>query len=110
MTGTQTTTLTYTLSITNTGVITDVVDLSVRENDWPTEFSDNSIALGPGQTTTFTVSVTIPLLTPNGWVDHGVVSALSQGSGQVSDATTLTTTAVGIEHYLLLPVAYKNTP
>ena len=94
MTGTNATTVTYTLEVSNIGSVPDTFDLSVSGNTWMTMLSESSVSLGIGESTTVEVSVRIPALVANGSMDTATVTATSQGDGAVTDSATLVTTAV----------------
>ncbi len=98
--------VTYVLTITNIGGITDTFNITVSGNSWPTSPSVNMITLGSGQSGTFMVTVNIPPGATTGAFDMVTVTATSQASAIDSDSVTLTTTA--LERLLFLPVVLKN--
>ena len=108
--GSPASTVTYTLEITNTGSISDVYDLSISGNTWPATSFTETVGLDPGQSVAISVFVEIPFLTPNGAMDVATITATSQGDGGISDSADLTTTVVGLEHILFIPVTVKNAP
>lgn len=83
-------TLTYTLSLTNTGNISDTFDLALNGAQWDTQLSTTSLALGPGLSSSFVVSVTIPAGTPGGAADTVQLMATSAGDPSVSDSALIT--------------------
>jgi uncharacterized repeat protein (TIGR01451 family) len=88
------TTVTYTIQITNIGVLTDTFDLSPSGNTWPVQLSTTSLAsLPPNGSAAFDVRVTAP---ENGLADSREVSPIvisSRGSlGFLSNVAYLTTT------------------
>ncbi|HNB51816.1 MAG TPA: FixG Ig-like domain-containing protein, partial [Anaerolineales bacterium] len=85
-------TVTYTLSVTNTGNASDTFDLSVAST-WPATLSDTSVALDAGATTTIWVAVTVPAGTADGDADVATVTATSQADPTATDSADLTTTA-----------------
>jgi len=81
----------YTVSITNTGNVSDTYDLTVSDNNWTTDFSTSNIFLDAGASATFAVSVTIPVNAGGGESDNAMVEATSTGDSNVSDEVNLTT-------------------
>ncbi|MDA0243312.1 MAG: hypothetical protein OT477_07845 [Chloroflexi bacterium] len=90
------TTISYTVQITNTGTTTDTFGLNVTGNGWNTEVSAASVQLVVGQTVGFVVAVDIPAGAMGGEMDTAVVTAVSQGDNSVSDEVNLTTTAANV--------------
>jgi uncharacterized membrane protein len=96
-------TVTYTVSITNTGDLSDTYDLSVSGNVWPTTLSTNSVFLVDGASSSFEVYVEIPASAANGESDGATVTAVSQNSTiGVNASTNLTTTAIASVYSLTL--------
>jgi hypothetical protein len=60
LTGTPGEVVTYTYSLTNTGLMTDSFGLSVAGNNWTTSVMSRTGELGPDESTTVDVFVTIP--------------------------------------------------
>jgi uncharacterized membrane protein len=88
--------VTYTLHITNSGNITDVYDVSLSQNSWPTTFVPpltQTPPLPPGQSLILTAVTTIPTGTPAGQSDPAVFDLVSQNYPSVADAAILTTNA-----------------
>ncbi|MCB9135041.1 MAG: proprotein convertase P-domain-containing protein [Anaerolineales bacterium] len=94
----------YTLTLTNTGNVTDTIDLSA-DYVWIPVLSDARFVLGAGVSTTFTVWVQIPDDVPNGSSDVATVIAISQNDGSATDSAELTTTAIFNRIYI--PLIYK---
>lgn len=90
--------LTYTLAVTNTGNYTDTFIISLGSHVWTTTSQNPQITLGPGQSGTNEVYVTVGA-EPS---DSVVVTFTSSFSGAVSASTTLTSTR--INYQLHLPV------
>ncbi|NJN55550.1 MAG: choice-of-anchor B family protein [Anaerolineae bacterium] len=86
-------TVTYTLSVENSGNITDTYDLSVAGNNWQTAVSANSVELAPGGRAELVISVTVPVDVTGGAVDVATVTAVSQTDAAVSASSDLSTTA-----------------
>ncbi|HRQ39383.1 MAG TPA: choice-of-anchor B family protein [Chloroflexota bacterium] len=82
----------YSLTITNTGSVSDTFDLAV-DAQWPTELSASSISLDAGAVGSFTASVTVPSNAAAGEQGLSLVTAVSQSDPSVSDDSFLTTTA-----------------
>jgi uncharacterized repeat protein (TIGR01451 family) len=98
-------TVTYTLTVENTGTTTDTIDLVVAGNAWATTLSDNSVTLAAGDSATIVVSVVISGTATNGESDVATVTATSQGDPTQTDSVTVTTTAVtGYNVYLPLVI------
>lgn len=90
-------TITYTVSLTNTGNITDVFELSLSGANWPTTLSASSLVVDAGAQATVAVAVDIPANAANNATDTAILTAVSQNS--TSDSTHLTTTAVVLPVY-----------
>lgn len=90
--GTAGETVTYTLSLTNTGTTADTFALAAAGHRWSTALSAPSITLNAGANTTFTAAVTIPADAADGAADAVTVTATSQGDTAVVDSAVLTTT------------------
>ncbi|GAB4579976.1 MAG: hypothetical protein Fur0022_27150 [Anaerolineales bacterium] len=102
-------TVSYVMTITNTGNTTDTFDLSAT-GVWTATVSDTSLTLGAGETSTFTVEVLIPGEALNGVLDVTTVTATSQNDATVTNSASLTTTALvpkskGFDLYL--PILLK---
>jgi hypothetical protein len=100
------TAVTYVLTATNIGGVTDTFDLSLSGNSWSTSLSVNTITLGSGQSGSFMVTVNIPPNALPGDDDIVTVTATSQTSPMDSASVTLTTTA--LESRLFMPIVRKN--
>ncbi|GAP15648.1 protein containg conserved repeat domain [Longilinea arvoryzae] len=93
--GVANTTVTYDLTITNTGNIDDTYTLTASGNLWPTAVP-NSIAVSAGATVSFTAVVSVPGDYAGVTSDTVTITAVSDGdpiSPAVSDTQTLTTRA-----------------
>ncbi|HNB50880.1 MAG TPA: hypothetical protein PK530_03005 [Anaerolineales bacterium] len=98
------TVVTYTLTVTNTGNVVDIINLSVSGNTWASELSTTSMTLNAGEVATFTVAVTIPPDATADEVDAVTVTATSQTDSNITDAATLTTTVAASLWYIHLPI------
>jgi len=99
----------YTLTITNTGGMTDTFDLAAA-GTWTATLSAVSVTLGVDESATFTVEVAIPADAADGQMDDTTVTATSQGDAMVMDSATLTTTAMIEEPeglVIYLPIVMK---
>ncbi|HNT22826.1 MAG TPA: C25 family cysteine peptidase [Anaerolineales bacterium] len=83
----------YTLSLTNTGMITDTYDLSVSGNTWVTNLPYGSVTLAAGENRTLTVQVQIPAGVSKGSTDTAVIQIQSRGDQEAAFETHLVTTA-----------------
>ena len=101
-------TVTYTLQITNTGNLADTFDLSVSGNSWTTTFSQSSISLAAGASTTVEAYVDVPSGASDGDMDTATVTATSQSDPGESDSVMLTTTADIGTTYIYLPVVFRR--
>ncbi|GAB4580555.1 MAG: hypothetical protein Fur0022_32970 [Anaerolineales bacterium] len=89
------TTVSYVVTITNTGTTTDTFDLT-SASTWPTTLSTLTITLGAGESTTFMVDVDVPTNALAGETDVATITATSQGDGTSTDTTLLTTAAEAV--------------
>ena len=82
-------TLTYTVTITNTGNAPDTYDLVASDNSgWSPSVSPPSITLAPGASDNATLSVTIPENALGCTQDNITVAATSQADNTVSDSAS----------------------
>ncbi len=98
--------VTYTLTLTNTGEITDTYSIAV-ESGWGVDLSVISMTLGANNSDQFTASVTIPPSASPGDFDMAALMVTSQGDPAVSANSMLTTTAVVPGYKIFLPVILK---
>ncbi|MBK8433368.1 MAG: hypothetical protein IPL28_19695 [Chloroflexi bacterium] len=89
-------TITYTVSITNTGDVTDTFDLAVGGNTWTTTLSVPTIELAAAEMGNFEVVVAVPAGAWAGEEDVATVTAVSQADNAASDAVVLTSTAEAV--------------
>ena len=87
-------TVTYTLTITNTGAVADSFDLTATGQSWTTTLSTSLVSLAPSASKVFTVAVAIPPGAADQESDAVTTMAASQGDGSKTDSALLTTTAV----------------
>lgn len=88
------TTVTHTLTITNTGTVADSYSLALSGNSWVSSLTTDNISLDPGASAQFGVAVSIPPGTLTTESDTVSVTATSQGDGTKSDTADLTTTVL----------------
>ena len=91
--------VTYTLIVTNTGVIADSFDLTATGQTWATTLSTSQVNLAPSASANFTVTVAIPPGTADQESDAVMITAVSQGDSSKTDSAALTTTAVSTPVY-----------
>ncbi len=87
-------TVTYTVTIENTGLEDDTYDLTAVGVQWTTVTSVPTIAVAAGASATFDVSVEIDPFAPFGAFDTAGVTAISQGDPLVQASVSIITTAV----------------
>jgi hypothetical protein len=107
------TTVAYTLTLTNTGNVTDTYSVSVSGAVFTTTATPSSVGpLAANAATTFVVSVQIPANATGGTTDVATITARSQGDSSQSATATLTTTVVVIpvtgDHKYYLPQMFRN--
>ncbi len=84
----------YTLTVTNTGNVSDSFTLGVSGAAWTTGVAPTTVGpLAAGATADVTVTVSIPAGAAGGATDAATITATSVGDGAVSDSSVLTTTA-----------------
>jgi uncharacterized membrane protein len=85
-------TVTYNLQINNIGLNSDSYDISVNSL-WAYTAPSTIGPLAPGENATFDVQVTIPVEAIHGESDIATVTAISQFNSDITDSSSLTTTA-----------------
>lgn len=101
------TVVTYTVTVTNTGNVVDLISLALSGNTWTSELSTTSVTLNAGEATTFTVTVTIPPDAADGATDVVTVTATSVSDVSVFAISTLTTTVVPTALEYFLPIVIR---
>jgi hypothetical protein len=103
-------TVTYTLTINNTGSTGDTYDLDVTGNSWATTLSAPTVSASAGASGSVSVSVMVPADADSGASDTATITATSQGDSSVSDTALLTTTCLlpTADFRLFLPLIVNN--
>jgi carboxypeptidase T len=101
-------TITYHLQVNNIGLNSDAYNISVN-SVWPLSAPLMVGPLNPDDNTTIDVSVTIPLDAISGESDTATVTVISQYNADITDSSSLTTTAnyPNLLVKLFLPVTTK---
>ena len=106
-------TLTYTVTVTNTGSVSDTYSLTTADNaSWIKSLSKTSVGpLAPNAFDTVTLSVTIPADAENNARDNVRVTATSQADPSVSDSDSCIAHAspFGVE-VSILPTSENGSP
>ena len=97
--------ITYTLTVSNAGDITDTINLTYT-GTWEVVLPVTSFDLGIGESAEVVVYVTIPDDAWLGDTDGLTLTATSAGNPSATDSSTLTTTAFW--YRTILPLALKN--
>ncbi|HWQ84638.1 MAG TPA: FixG Ig-like domain-containing protein, partial [Anaerolineales bacterium] len=100
----------YSLTITNTGNLTDSFTLAATGQTWNTTLSTSLVMLAPAASAVFTVTVSIPPGAADQDADSVTITATSQNDGGQSRTAVLTTTTVSssANPSLFLPVVTAN--
>ncbi|MCC7431713.1 T9SS type A sorting domain-containing protein, partial [bacterium] len=94
-------TLTYTITVNNQGVLNDNYNISFTGNTWATQTLVNGIPatntgnINSGTSATFNIEVTIPQTATSGQSDNLVVTVTSVNDATVSKTVSGSTTAIG---------------
>ncbi|MDA0242790.1 MAG: PKD domain-containing protein [Chloroflexi bacterium] len=91
--GLPNTTLTHTITLTNTGNTTDTIQIILGTSLWPTQLSQTSLTLAAGQTGIIQLFVTIPASAADDDMDSVLLTATSQGDTSQTAVVTLISTA-----------------
>jgi hypothetical protein len=98
--------LSYTLAITNTGLVTDTFTLQTTSTHWPVTAPDEVGPLSPAASTAVVLSVTAPITVTPGLTDTLTVTVRSQGE-PTQQATTSFTTQVVVGYRYLFPMIVR---
>jgi hypothetical protein len=99
-------TITYTLTVSNMGTITDTVNLTYTGNTWVVLLPVTSFDLGIGESAEVVIYVTIPEDAQLGDSDALTLTATSAFNPFATDSSTLTTTAFWYRTWL--PLTLKD--
>jgi uncharacterized membrane protein len=103
-------TLTYTVTVTNTGNASDTFLLTPTDNaGWSPSVSPNSLTLSPGTSDNATLSVTIPDNAIGGTKDNLKVTVTDNGVSGSGNCTAQVTTNMGTVQISFSPT-YENGP
>ncbi len=100
--GTPDSLVTYTFTVTNTSIVTDVFTLTLSGNSWPSNLSTPSLPVAPGASQDFQVVVQIPSTALGYDLDHATVLAQSSNDPAHAAVATLSTQAL-TEAFVLSP-------
>jgi subtilisin family serine protease len=103
--GDPNTTITYTLQITNIGLVSDTFDIAVAGNNWTTTTPAQLGPLAAGASVDVDVAVAIPASAAAGATDTATIIVTSQGDNSQSAMATLTTKTPA--YRLFLPLIVK---
>jgi uncharacterized repeat protein (TIGR01451 family) len=81
---------TFTLTLTNTGTLSETFDLSFVELDWLGKLSTQQVTLDPGSTTSFTATVTVPTNATGGTTEEFFVHGAASTDPRTPPATAST--------------------
>ncbi len=99
----------YEISLTNAGNITDTFTLDLLST-WPAILApDGPVLLGPGQSVSLTLTVTIPANADDGAVDTSIITATSMLDPETLASAQVTTLAVREAWLLYLPSLMRLT-
>jgi uncharacterized membrane protein len=100
----------YTVTIQNTGNLSDSFSLSLGGHAWSASLSHSQVGpLAPNATQDVTVTVTVPASAASGSMDVVTLTATSQASSAATDTQTLTTTAGVVRGVALTPETNVKT-
>jgi len=106
-TGAIGTTVSYTLTLKNTGIASDTFQLSCA-GTWTTTCQVDIGPVQPGETSKFPVKVSIPATAANGSIDTTTVTVTSTGDPSASASVSLTTTAAFARPLVMVSSYYVN--
>ncbi|MCZ7669557.1 MAG: hypothetical protein M5U34_21465 [Chloroflexi bacterium] len=96
--------VTYTLTVTNTGNMTDTFSFTAAGETWTTGLPAD-VTIDAGESMDVEVTVAIPAAAADGDSDSVTITATSDGDNNETASSELTTTAVF--YYIYLPVVMK---
>ena len=101
-------TVEYTLSLTNTGNVTDTFEITTAGVVWGVLLSENSVTLNSGESVEVYVQVSIPASAKDGDFDAITVTATSTSDPGEAASVSLTTMAVVEDFKIYLPAVMKK--
>lgn len=99
-------TVTYTLTISNSGSVTDTFNISLSDNAWAAA-APPSVTLGAGESAEIAVIVSIPETAVHAEQDSATLTVTSLGDPSITAVSLLTTTAVAGDYEIYLPHILK---
>lgn len=105
-TGTFGSTVSYSVMVTNTGDVTDTFSVDLSNNLWTTTAPESVGPLAPGESTSITVDVLVPLIMTNN-MDNVEVMFTADSTGGGWTVTYIETTGIEASSILWLPVIGK---
>jgi hypothetical protein len=103
-------TITYTLSILNTGSMADTFDLTAIGQTWTTNLSTSLVSLAASASAVFHATVVIPPDAGDQETDTVTITATSQGDSSKTDSAVLTTVSTSQLAKIYLPSVRFNKP
>ena len=101
--------VTYTLHLTNTGALSDIFDVVVGGNSWPTVVSPSTVVpLPAGVDASIEVTVTVPTGATAGNRDTAIVTIISRGDRSQSATANLNTTVPVVHGLALAPTSAEG--
>jgi hypothetical protein len=99
--------LVYSLTVENTGNLTDTYTVTVGGHAWPLAFPGTAGSLAPGASASIVLTTTIPLSATDGETDVVNVTVTSQADPALSAGAVLTSTALVPLRFLYLPLILR---
>ena len=84
---------TYALAVTNLSNASDSFSVQTSGGQWREDAPEMTGAIGPGESTTISVTVSVPVGAASGDTDSVTVTLVSQGDSSKTDSAVLTTSA-----------------
>ncbi len=102
--------VTYTLTVTNTGSVSETVDLAATGNHWTTTLSPQVVSLAPGSSRAVTVEVWVPPAAATADRDQVSIQGTCRHDTSKYDSAVLTTVSTGQLGRIYLPVVSMSSP
>jgi subtilisin family serine protease len=99
-------TVEYSLTLTNTGNVTDIVSITATGNQWGVQLSETLFLLQPGESVGLSVQVEIPPDAFGGASDTVIIIAISGWDISVTSISLLTTSTP--LNFIYMPVVSRN--